>query len=159
MANELAIGSTAKARTSWYRWIVMLLIFIVYTIAYADRSNLGVALPFIKKEFALQQHRGRRARQPAVFRLCGGADPGRSDLQEIQGQERVPAGDDHDLDLHRPAGPHVIGLHAQALPGRTRPRGGTAADRLPADDQPLVPGRRKKGPPPGSIWRPRSLAR
>ncbi|SDH98958.1 MFS transporter [Propionivibrio dicarboxylicus] len=51
--NELAIGSTAKARTSWYRWIVMLLIFVVYTIAYADRSNLGVALPFIKKEFAL----------------------------------------------------------------------------------------------------------
>jgi len=51
--NELAIGSTAKVRTSWYRWVVMLLIFIVYTIAYADRSNLGVALPFIKKEFAL----------------------------------------------------------------------------------------------------------
>ena len=41
------------AKKTWYRWVVMLMIFVVYTIAYADRSNLGVALPFIKKEFNL----------------------------------------------------------------------------------------------------------
>jgi len=29
----------------------MALIFVVYTIAYADRANLGIALPYIKKEF------------------------------------------------------------------------------------------------------------
>jgi MFS transporter, ACS family, glucarate transporter len=36
-----------------YRWVVLVLIFIIYTIATADRANLGVALPFIKKEFGL----------------------------------------------------------------------------------------------------------
>jgi len=40
-------------RKTHYRWVVLFLIFVVYTIAYADRSNLGVALPFIKKEFNL----------------------------------------------------------------------------------------------------------
>lgn len=34
-----------------YRWVVMALIFGVWTIACADRANLGVALPFMKKEF------------------------------------------------------------------------------------------------------------
>lgn len=36
-----------------YRWVVLVLIFVIYTIATADRANLGVALPFIKKEFGL----------------------------------------------------------------------------------------------------------
>ncbi|QIQ21634.1 MFS transporter [Zophobihabitans entericus] len=34
-----------------YRWFVALLFFIIYTIAAADRANLGVALPFIRKDF------------------------------------------------------------------------------------------------------------
>lgn len=34
-----------------YRWIVAILIFLVYTVAAADRANLGVVLPFIRKEF------------------------------------------------------------------------------------------------------------
>lgn len=34
-----------------YRWVVAALIFLIYTIAAADRANLGVALPFIRKEF------------------------------------------------------------------------------------------------------------
>ncbi|WP_378952957.1 MFS transporter [Pelosinus sp. sgz500959] len=34
-----------------YRWVVMGLIFGVWAIACADRANLGVALPFMKKEF------------------------------------------------------------------------------------------------------------
>ncbi len=36
-----------------YRWWVMLFIFITYTIANADRANIGFALPYIRKEFAM----------------------------------------------------------------------------------------------------------
>ncbi|AZE66457.1 Sugar phosphate permease [Pseudomonas synxantha] len=48
----MAISQSAKpiARSS-YRWAVAGLIFIIYTIAAADRANLGVAMPFIRKEF------------------------------------------------------------------------------------------------------------
>jgi sugar phosphate permease len=42
----------AKGRSS-YRWIVAGMIFSIYTIAAADRANLGVALPFIRQEFAM----------------------------------------------------------------------------------------------------------
>ncbi|WP_256673938.1 MFS transporter [Pseudomonas fluorescens] len=38
---------------SRYRWVVATLIFLIYTIAAADRANLGVALPFIRKEFEM----------------------------------------------------------------------------------------------------------
>lgn len=34
-----------------YRWIVLVVIFIAYLINMADRTNIGVVLPFIKKEF------------------------------------------------------------------------------------------------------------
>lgn len=43
----------APLPTGGYRWIVIALVFIVYTAAYADRANIGIALPFIKKEFLL----------------------------------------------------------------------------------------------------------
>lgn len=48
----MAIYEIAKplTRTS-YRWAVAGLIFVIYTIAAADRANLGVAMPFIRKEF------------------------------------------------------------------------------------------------------------
>lgn len=42
--------SLSGKRTN-YRWVVMGLIFAVWAIACADRANLGVALPFMKKEF------------------------------------------------------------------------------------------------------------
>lgn len=42
----------AKDRSS-YRWIVAGMIFSIYTIAAADRANLGVALPFIRQEFEM----------------------------------------------------------------------------------------------------------
>ncbi|WP_231038616.1 MFS transporter [Pectinatus haikarae] len=34
-----------------YRWVVLTVIFIAYTINFADRSNIGIALPFISEEF------------------------------------------------------------------------------------------------------------
>lgn len=36
-----------------YRWIVMGLLFILYTVANADRANIGFALPYLRKEFAM----------------------------------------------------------------------------------------------------------
>jgi len=36
-----------------FRWVVAGLIFLVYTIAAADRANMGMALPFIRKEFQM----------------------------------------------------------------------------------------------------------
>jgi sugar phosphate permease len=44
--------TTIKKVTS-FRWFVMGLIFIVYTVTYGDRANIGVVLPLIKKEFSL----------------------------------------------------------------------------------------------------------
>lgn len=36
-----------------YRWIVLLIIFILYIVCYADRANIGVLLPFIQEDFVL----------------------------------------------------------------------------------------------------------
>ena len=36
-----------------YRWIVMAIIFVFYTLTYADRANIGVVLPYIQSEFKL----------------------------------------------------------------------------------------------------------
>ncbi|WP_160725902.1 MFS transporter [Bacillus sp. USDA818B3_A] len=43
----------ALKQKSNYRWLVLGLVFILYTVCYADRANIGVVLPFIQKEFAL----------------------------------------------------------------------------------------------------------
>lgn len=51
---ELAPGiNESQANASKYRWVVAALFFAIYTIAAADRANLGVALPFLRKEFAM----------------------------------------------------------------------------------------------------------
>ncbi|TGD97762.1 MFS transporter [Methylobacterium nonmethylotrophicum] len=50
----VAAGSAAASRTTTrYRWVVMSLIFVVYTLAAADRANIGIVLPFVKKEFGM----------------------------------------------------------------------------------------------------------
>lgn len=41
------------ARKTSFRWLVMLLIFLIYTMAAADRANIGIVLPFIRKEFEI----------------------------------------------------------------------------------------------------------
>lgn len=50
-------GAPARAagavRLGGARWFVLVLIFVVYTAAYADRANIGIALPYIKAEFKL----------------------------------------------------------------------------------------------------------
>lgn len=40
-----------KTRKTHYRFVVLALIFIVYAINYADRTNIGAVLPFIIEEF------------------------------------------------------------------------------------------------------------
>ena len=36
-----------------FRWVIMGIIFVTYAINYMDRTNIGVVLPFISKEFSL----------------------------------------------------------------------------------------------------------
>jgi len=36
-----------------YRWFVLAFIFVIYTLSYGDRANIGVVLPMIKDEFQL----------------------------------------------------------------------------------------------------------
>ena len=40
-------------KTTHYRWFVLFLIFVMYTMATADRANIGVAMPYIRKDFAM----------------------------------------------------------------------------------------------------------
>ncbi|MBP1764936.1 MAG: major facilitator superfamily 1 [Firmicutes bacterium] len=51
--DTYSLANKEAGKKTNYRWVVMALIFVIYTIAYADRANLGVALPYIKKEFGL----------------------------------------------------------------------------------------------------------
>ncbi len=47
-----ALGRSAT--TSRARWVNILpIVFVMYTIAYFDRANIGIALPFIRKDLAL----------------------------------------------------------------------------------------------------------
>ena len=48
-----AASATALVKPTRYRWVIATLFFVIYTIAAADRANLGVALPFLRKEFAM----------------------------------------------------------------------------------------------------------
>lgn len=43
----------SRSHKSNFRWVVLALIFLIYMIAAADRANIGFALPFIRKEFAM----------------------------------------------------------------------------------------------------------
>ena len=60
-----------------YRWVIFLLMFLFYLINYADRANLGVVLPYVKKEFAPYQPTGRCPRQLLFPRVCHRAGAGR----------------------------------------------------------------------------------
>lgn len=48
-----AVLASAQARPTRFRWVVLLPIFIIYTIAAADRANIGFAMAFIRKEFEM----------------------------------------------------------------------------------------------------------
>jgi len=41
----------ARGKSGLYRWVVLAVVFLIYTMATADRANFGMALPYIKKEY------------------------------------------------------------------------------------------------------------
>jgi MFS transporter, ACS family, glucarate transporter len=49
--NTPSATATPSSKPSRYRWFVAAIFFVIYTVAAADRANLGVALPFLRKEF------------------------------------------------------------------------------------------------------------
>ncbi|USX28982.1 MFS transporter [Oxalobacteraceae bacterium OTU3CINTB1] len=51
--HSKSMSVEGTVRPTKYRWFVAALFFVIYTIAAADRANLGVALPFLRKEFAM----------------------------------------------------------------------------------------------------------
>lgn len=53
LQSAIPLVGTQSAKASKYRWVVAALFFVIYTIAAADRANLGVALPFLRKEFEM----------------------------------------------------------------------------------------------------------
>ena len=53
MAQSVAYAAEAQVRRSRFRWVVLGLIFAIYTVASADRANIGIALPYIQKDFGL----------------------------------------------------------------------------------------------------------
>ena len=53
MQEGIAGTRRITGRKTAFRWIVLIMIFIVYMIAGADRANIGVVIPYIKVEFGL----------------------------------------------------------------------------------------------------------
>lgn len=52
MSNQAIPQIAARPKTG-YRWVVITIVFFVCLVNLADRTNIGVALPFISKEFGL----------------------------------------------------------------------------------------------------------
>ena len=53
MSQAIQMVSSVSARQSRYRWYVLALTFTVLSVASADRANIGIALPYMQKEFSL----------------------------------------------------------------------------------------------------------
>lgn len=50
--SKLSTSPGLKKKSN-YRWVILSFIFFVYVITYADRTNIGVLLPYIQDEFTL----------------------------------------------------------------------------------------------------------
>ncbi len=50
-AQTLEASEAVTEKRTHFRWFVAFMIFIIYTVAAADRANIGVALPFMRQEF------------------------------------------------------------------------------------------------------------
>jgi len=53
MAQATGNPAMVQGGRTHFRWFVLAFIFVIYTIASADRANIGIALPFMQKEFGL----------------------------------------------------------------------------------------------------------
>lgn len=47
------MDNATTAKKTGFRWFVLTMIFLIYMVAGADRSNIGLVVPFIKKSFNL----------------------------------------------------------------------------------------------------------
>ncbi|WP_182186159.1 MFS transporter [Pectinatus frisingensis] len=50
---QTSITKTVKNHKTYFRWIVLGIIFVTYSVNFADRSNVGVVIPFLKQEFPI----------------------------------------------------------------------------------------------------------
>ncbi|HUD92923.1 MFS transporter [Sphingobium sp.] len=53
MVTVSSRAEQAPEQRSRYRWIVLALLFTTYTVAYADRANVGIVIPFMKRDYGL----------------------------------------------------------------------------------------------------------
>jgi ACS family glucarate transporter-like MFS transporter len=51
MTRETARMPRGRGVPTHFRWVILSLIFLIYMIAGADRANLGIAVPYLKREF------------------------------------------------------------------------------------------------------------
>lgn len=51
MTGTASTDTAVKTARTKYRWVVLSVIVVVYMLAAADRANIGIALPYIQKEF------------------------------------------------------------------------------------------------------------
>lgn len=65
------------ARKTKYRLVVLTMIFLVYAINYADRTNIGAVLPFIIDEFHINNFEAGAIASMFFTWLRGKPDPGR----------------------------------------------------------------------------------
>ena len=83
---DLNGGMKMSQKMTNYRWIILGLIFVIYTIATADRANIGIAMPYIRKEFSHEQYGSRRHHEPVFCRICHCDDPRRIAGQKARSQ-------------------------------------------------------------------------
>lgn len=53
MSEPTVTPNAVAKHSSNFRWVILAIIFVTYAINYADRTNIGVVLPFIAQDFAL----------------------------------------------------------------------------------------------------------
>ncbi|STF90327.1 putative sugar phosphate permease [Escherichia coli] len=63
-------NNIGKPKMTHYRWWVMSFIFVTYTVANADRANIGFAIPFIQEEFQISNTMAGFVNQPVLCRIC-----------------------------------------------------------------------------------------
>ena len=53
MQTKVNVAEATTANRTKYRWVVLLITILMYTVSFADRVNMGVVLPVVRNEFGL----------------------------------------------------------------------------------------------------------
>lgn len=51
--SDIAVRGAGRKPRGGFRWVVLLVIFLAYLVAGADRANIGIVAPFLKSDFKL----------------------------------------------------------------------------------------------------------